>query len=114
MEQNNNILQELKESIKEFEFENIRSIHEGIRQMNEECYIIFNEWGGITSITDSSAYYISFRSTENTKFLLIPKKMFEKLKNHIDFLKNFGNKEAMIDIGKSLNKLYPDFNFFDL
>ena len=65
-------------------------------------------------MTDSPAYYNVFRSRKNKKFLLIGKKMFQKLKNHIEFLKNFGNKEAMIDIGDSLNKLYPDFNFFEI
>jgi hypothetical protein len=111
--ESSNILEEFQESAKLFEWENLYDITEATRQMPEDHYIIFNDWGGYTSISDNIAYVKVF-CRKNKKILLIPKKIHEKLYEHLRFLANFGTVEEMIEIGKNLYKLYPDFNFFEI
>ena len=100
------ILKELQENIIELTWKRISDINNATNQNIDEYLIIFISNGKY--YVDNFDFYVWFhrKYKTNKKILLFPKKLNERLK------KLNLNKETLDEIKKSLNELYPDFNFF--
>jgi hypothetical protein len=113
MKEHNKILEEIKNNIEVFEWQDLYDIRTEASKMTEEYYIIFNNIDEITSINDNVYYVQVFASRENRKLLFITKKMFEKIDKYIMYIHRYG-KEKVESFVQCLHELYPGFNFFDL
>jgi hypothetical protein len=122
MEQNRDILEEFQKSIVVCEWECYADIEEAFEQAfgedfdttNQYCYIIYLDYNEQTSIDFMYEYFHLVASQKTKKCLIVPIDVFNDLKKHIKSLLRSGKNKEAYEIGCELNKLYPDFNFFDI
>jgi len=114
MENLNEILEELQENIKLYEWETWEDIQEILVGAYKDYYIIYNNMFEITCLADIIMYRHYLASKKNKKFLLIKKRTFKKLERYIKVLNKQKKAEECIYIFKTLNKLYPGFDFYYL
>jgi len=103
------ILKELQENIIELTWRRISDINNATNQNIDEYLIIFISNGKY--YVDNFDFYVWFHKKykTNKKILLFPKKKINERLKKLNL-----NKETLDEIKKSLNELYPDFNFFKI
>jgi len=119
---NSKILEEFKQSIVVCEWGCYSDIEAAFERAfggtfeapNRYCYIIYLDNNEQTSIDFMYEYFHLCASQKTKKCLIVPTDILEKLQKHIKHLLRSGQKEQAYEIGNELNKLYPDFNFFEI
>jgi len=112
MEKLSQIIEELQDGITLYEVEIWKDIENILIKSSKDYYIIYKNLLEITCLSDILIYAIRYKdghcSKKNKKFLLVSKKSIGKF----DIIKK--NDKNYYKIVRTLNKLYPDFNFFEI
>jgi len=116
------ILQEFQNSVIVCEWESYADIEEAFEEAfgeefdttNQYCYIIYLDYNEQTSIDFMYEYFHFDASQKTKKCLIVPTEILGKMQKHIKSLLRSGQEEEAYKIGYELNRLFPDFNFFEL